>query len=238
MNKVKDKILQLRSEGKSYKQIVKILGCSSGSVAYHCGNGQKEKSRNRSRKNRKLSVLQIKTERFKNRKKSLSVKKDSRRDNRNVIAERCRDFQRRNGSKLTPVPFKNFTFKEVLATLGDNPTCYLSGRKIDLTKPSSYSFDHKIPASKGGGNEIENLGLTCKEANRAKSDLLFDELIHLCKDILENNGYRVEKLLSQDFPVQVRVRLLNRPYGVMAATLVLDPTMDTRHAMPMQSNFA
>jgi hypothetical protein len=33
---MKEKILQLRREGKSYKQIVKILGCSQGTVSFHC----------------------------------------------------------------------------------------------------------------------------------------------------------------------------------------------------------
>jgi transposase len=45
-NKHKDKIFQLRSEGKSYSQIQKILGCSKGTISYHLGEGQKEKSIN------------------------------------------------------------------------------------------------------------------------------------------------------------------------------------------------
>lgn len=52
---MKDKILQLRSEGKSYKQIKIILNCSSGTIAYHCGDGQKEKANQRKR-NKKLGI--------------------------------------------------------------------------------------------------------------------------------------------------------------------------------------
>ena len=42
---MKEDILKLREEGKSYREISKLLGCSKGSVSYHCGKGQKEKAR-------------------------------------------------------------------------------------------------------------------------------------------------------------------------------------------------
>lgn len=44
---MKEQIFQLRSEGKSYRDIQKILGCSKGTIAYHLGLGQKEKSTTR-----------------------------------------------------------------------------------------------------------------------------------------------------------------------------------------------
>jgi len=49
---MKNKILKLRKKGLSYNTIVKKLGCSKGTVAYHCGAGQKEKTLRRSLKNR------------------------------------------------------------------------------------------------------------------------------------------------------------------------------------------
>lgn len=42
--KHRDNILRLRSEGKSYKEIQDELGCSKGTISYHLGEGQKEKS--------------------------------------------------------------------------------------------------------------------------------------------------------------------------------------------------
>jgi len=36
MNIMKEKILKLRKEGLSYKKIQKILGCSLGTIGYHC----------------------------------------------------------------------------------------------------------------------------------------------------------------------------------------------------------
>ena len=52
----KENILRLRSEGKSYRQIQAILGCSKGTIAYHLGPGQKEKTLNRSKDIRVANV--------------------------------------------------------------------------------------------------------------------------------------------------------------------------------------
>ncbi len=45
--KHKENILRLRAEGKTYNEIVSELGCAKSTVAYHCGLGQKEKTRYR-----------------------------------------------------------------------------------------------------------------------------------------------------------------------------------------------
>ena len=36
--------------------------------------------------------------------------------------------------------------------------CYLSGREVNLDSASSFHFDHIVPKSKGGTNELDNLG--------------------------------------------------------------------------------
>ena len=41
---MKEQILQLRSEGKTYDEIKEILGCSKGTISYHCGGNSKQKS--------------------------------------------------------------------------------------------------------------------------------------------------------------------------------------------------
>ena len=50
--KHKEEILRLKQQGKSYNEIASILGCSKGTIAYHLGTGQKEKTRNRQRETR------------------------------------------------------------------------------------------------------------------------------------------------------------------------------------------
>lgn len=53
---VKTEILRLREEGKSYRQIQSELGCSKGTIAYHCGAGQKDKAKQRIRDKRNANV--------------------------------------------------------------------------------------------------------------------------------------------------------------------------------------
>ena len=81
---------------------------------------------------------------------------------------------------------KNFTTQDVLNKFGDNPVCYLTGTPIDLNKPETYHFDHVIPASKGGTNDLSNLEICLKEANNAKNDLNLSELYSLCESILNH----------------------------------------------------
>lgn len=52
MTALSEQIKQLHSEGKSYRQIQSLLGCSKGSISYHLGAGQKEKTRARTRDKR------------------------------------------------------------------------------------------------------------------------------------------------------------------------------------------
>ena len=47
MNNLKESILLLRAEGKSYNDIKEALGCSKGTISYHLGPGQKEKTASR-----------------------------------------------------------------------------------------------------------------------------------------------------------------------------------------------
>jgi len=82
--------------------------------------------------------------------------------------------------------------REHIETTSQNK-CYLTGRTFDLDNASSFHFDHIVPKSKGGTNELENLGVCVPEANVAKGDLSVKEFIQLCKDVLEHNGYTVKK---------------------------------------------
>ena len=63
---------------------------------------------------------------------------------------------------------------------------------IDLEK-DDYCFDHIIPVSKGGSNDLSNLGITTPAANYSKSDLTVEEYLNLCKLVLEHHGYTVNK---------------------------------------------
>lgn len=166
---MKEKILALRAEGKSYNEIVSIIGCSKGTVSYYCGEGQKEKSykRNISRRDTIKGKIHKKVETF--------------------FRNRIRNFKR-NGKDLNSDIDYNEAFEKILS----NPICYLTGREINFEDKTSYHLDHIIPSSKGGENSIKNMALASRDANLAKNNLSLIEFINLCKEVLEFNGFKVE----------------------------------------------
>jgi 5-methylcytosine-specific restriction endonuclease McrA len=172
---MKDLIIKLRSEGKTYNEIVSILGCAKATVSYHCGEGQKEKKRLSKAADRKDKVFSRRIENF--QRKAFRGKTD--------------DFQRRNGK--SKIGKRNITFKyeDVLNKFGWDTRCYLTGRPISLKETDTYHFDHMTPASAGGSDSLDNLGIACKQANQAKADMTVDQLLTLCKEILENHGHSV-----------------------------------------------
>lgn len=188
----KENILKLRADGKSYREIAKELGCAKSTVVYHCGDGQKEKTRNRNRKSRKTNPIAKKVDNFKHpgtkyRERRLETVKSNP---IKLLRHKADDFQRREGNKIGKRNI-NFTYHDVIQKFGTDICCYLTGRKIDIDSPRTYNFDHVIPAAKGGDNSLENLGICCRDANASKNDLSVEEFIQLCKEVLEYNGYMV-----------------------------------------------
>ena len=166
---LKEKILEMREQGFSYNEICGKLNVSKGTVSYHCGKGVKEKQYARQMKPREDWMW-----------KRAIIDWELHRD---------KDWFR----KGQPTRKKALSeLKGVINDVYDNK-CYLTGRELDMENGTNVVFDHKIPKSAGGSNTLENLGLCVKDANQAKSDLTLDELFELCKDILEHNGYEVNK---------------------------------------------
>ena len=168
--KHKEIILELRKKGYSYNEIASRLNCSKGTIAYHCGEGVKEKTHQRAQRDR---------------------------DDDFLFRRACVDWGLQNDKdwfrKGKPTRKKAVEeLRGVIKEVYDNK-CYLSGRPLDMKWGKNLEFDHIIPKSKGGSNNLDNLGLCTREANGAKQDLSLDELFELCKDILEHNGYKVEK---------------------------------------------
>lgn len=163
---IKDEIKELRERGYSFQQIAKELNCAKSTVSYHLGEGQKQKTLLRIKKQRNLNPWLHKTERF--------IKEY---EGKKVTYNQRGDFNRKK-------------LKEYLSTID---RCYLTGRPIDISDFNTYEFDHIIPRTLGGESSFENLGICRPEANRAKSDLTLDEFIGLCRDVLVNFGYKVSK---------------------------------------------
>jgi 5-methylcytosine-specific restriction endonuclease McrA len=193
MNKnLKESILKLRQEGKTYNEIVKLLGCSKSSVCYHCGEGQKIKHDNRQRVLRaKKHPFIRKLENFLSVPKQRVLNISHWSTNKQKISSKIAKFTSKtcNGDRMK----QNFNVEDIINKFGENTNCYLTGEPIEISQPSTYQFDHIIPVSRGGDNSLDNLGICTKQANQSKYDMTPDEFINLCKRVLEYNGYTVKK---------------------------------------------
>lgn len=191
---MKEEILKLRNEGKSYRDIKKLLKCSLSTISYYCGDGQKEKTLNRTR-SRKKNILVRKTDGFKYRIEKNNKIDELKAKEERYVRESVRKFQKRDNNVKGAINNDintTFTWEDVLNKFGENTYCYLSGEKINLFE-NNYNMDHIIPSSKGGSNTFDNLGILHKTVNYMKGNLTKDELIGWCKKILEFNGYKIEK---------------------------------------------
>lgn len=168
MSDLKEKILALRAEGKTYDQIKSILNCSKSTISYHCVAEQRIKNALR-RAGRREDKILTKFEGFKYHTKGVNNK--------------FTHYKERGSGE------HNLTYAQVRALIAETPNCYLCGSKIDYTDPATFNFDHKLPVSRGGLNTLENLGIACKSCNYGKGDLTPEEFIVMCKRVSNfNNG--------------------------------------------------
>jgi hypothetical protein len=157
---LRDPILHLRAQGKSYRAIASELGCAKSVVSYHCSPGQKEKL------NRRAAVYRVS-------------------NLRTILTRKILEFSCVKGAKRRKQHVKPlFTHKDVLLLFSHAPVCYLSGEVIDLMKPSTYCFDHKLARSRGGSPTLTNLGLCTRRANSAKSDMTPEEFYAFCDRVI------------------------------------------------------
>ncbi|NDD54535.1 hypothetical protein EBZ39_11785 [bacterium] len=188
----KNKIIELRSQGHSYNYIENVLGCSKGTISFHCGAGQKEKSLARNNKRRKINPLQFKINRFcslvnKATNEHYNLSKQDKIDNEKIIKRLRIKMARFFQNKDTTYGEFMFSSKDLLEKIGKNPVCYLTGIPINLNKPRSYHLDHIVPRSRGGDDSLNNCQIACREANQAKGDLLVEEFFELCKKVIKHN---------------------------------------------------
>lgn len=173
----REDILNLRKQGLSYKEIQAELGCSKGTISYHCGNNQREKNRVRSQQRNPLC------------KKVGAFKARCSKPAWRSFSSKIKCFKRRaKGSKASTgwrvKVISQYSCADVVEKIGAKPVCYLTGSKINLDEPKTYSLDHRVPVAHGGSNELENLEICSIEANKAKADLTLDEFYKLCENVL------------------------------------------------------
>lgn len=171
------KIIELRELGYSYNKIVEKLKCSKSTVSYHLGDGQKDKSALRNKKYDKYSIVQKKIYKFCSIQKNALLQYRKEKTIKEILFTKIRNF----GDGIM-----TFNAQDLLDKIGNDPICYLTGRKIDLSDPKSYHLDHMIPKSRGGDNTLENCGLACKLANLSKSQMTYEEYISLCREVISH----------------------------------------------------
>jgi len=169
---MKNEILRLRAEGKTYNEIKKALGCSKGTIAYHCGKGQIQKTNTRRKNLIEKNPLYKKVDSF-------------RTPFKKCIRNRVEHFHRSSD--------KNFSYHDIIEKYGYETKCYLTGDDVNFRDALSFALDHIIPRSRGGTNSLDNCGVTTPAANQAKHSLLLPEFLELCEKVLKNFGYKVEK---------------------------------------------
>lgn len=180
----REDILSLRRQGLSFRAIRKELGCSKATISYHCGANQSEKKRV-AKTNKEMPPLCKKVGMFK-----AKCSKEAYRNFRNKI----KGFKKKRPSSGKKTRARShwrvhnigepYDCKDVIDKIGVKPRCYLTGRKIDLNNSQAYSLDHRVPTAKGGSNSLNNLEVSCTEANRAKADLTLNDFYKLCEEIL------------------------------------------------------
>lgn len=159
---MKEQILKLREEGKTYDEIKAELNCAKSTIAYHC--------------NEEVKIKQLKRQ------------KATPKTIRRLFMKRLSLYNRRTIDNYSKISVDDFMKK-----IGDFPRCYLTGRLLDLSEVKSYQIDHIIPFSKGGKHTLDNIDISCSEANYMKSNLTMNELISLMTEIFIKLGYLVKK---------------------------------------------
>lgn len=182
MTDKKEQILALRAKGKTYNEIHRLTGASKGTIAYHCGEGQREKTLKRQRQFKSDHVVRKLLNFRAPRKERVS---DRVVNTKRLAYWKVSDFQRAMSGKGKREPLL-FSMQDVIDDYGSSTRCYLSGREIDLTDGSTFQFDHITPRSQGGDNSLSNLGIATPEANYAKGKLSVEEFVSLCYDVVEN----------------------------------------------------
>jgi hypothetical protein len=186
----RDDILRLRKQGLSYRAIAKKLGCSKGTISFHCSKSQTERNRVRKQNksygynlSRKVNAFKSKCSRtqyitFRNKVKGFKRRKAK------LAGGGNREYAKAGTTWRIHNLSKNYSARDVINKIGESPVCYLTGRKIDLSCPSEYSLDHRLPTAQGGTNDLDNLEICTIVSNRAKADLTLEDFYALCEEVL------------------------------------------------------
>ena len=176
----KAEMFAMRSNGSTYNEICRKFSLSKGTIAYHFGNGQKEKTEQRKQmfRSKPGGRLRRKIEQF--NVKYNPPEKQPRSKRRRCFYEKFRTFKGED---------KMITYKEVLEKIWpgeDNEKrtnywtkCSLTGADINMDaysdEPDVGTLDHEQPRSRDGTNTIDNCQPLRTRTNQMKGDMTNEE---------------------------------------------------------------
>lgn len=174
---LKDQILELKAQNKTYHEIQTQLGCAKSTISYHLGEGQKQKTLERSYKYKLNNKASTKISAF----HGLTSKA------RHRMYTKINRFHTEAGDNVAGTYLtRTFSVEDLSSKFGN--ICYLTGRKVDMDDSKTYELDHIIPKYLGGESTFENCGLACRNANRAKADMPLEEFFKLCVEVVKHNN--------------------------------------------------
>jgi 5-methylcytosine-specific restriction endonuclease McrA len=189
---LKEEILKLKSEGKSYKEISEILGCAKSTISYHCNDNVRKMAKENKIKQKESNPFIFNFSKrvsdFKTRKKGKGFPEKQKDWNK-----KFRTSVSRFKSENKEMEKEDYSYKDALEYLGGTEVkCYLTGEPINI-EVDDYVLDHIVPLDSGGTGKLSNMGITTPVANRSKSNLSVEEYINLCQKVLKNFGYTIIK---------------------------------------------
>lgn len=96
------------------------------------------------------------------------------------IDSKIYDFYRKSDNEIS------ICFTDVLEIFKKQDNrCYLTGDVIDLIDTSSWHLDHVVPTSRNGNSSLDNLAIATKKANLSKNNMLLDEYLEHCQQVLD-----------------------------------------------------
>jgi 5-methylcytosine-specific restriction endonuclease McrA len=176
---LKEKIIDLRNQNLSYREISEKLNCTKSVICYHLTEKEKQRVADSTKKFKENNPLSTKLTQF---------TREQAKGLNNKALKFSQDREIRKGLKLHKDGENYINYKNLYEELIKKPYCYLTGESVDLTKSADYQLDHIIPISKNGSSTLDNMGLTTKAANKAKSDLTLEEFFDLCASVIVHNN--------------------------------------------------
>jgi len=173
---LREQILSYKKEhpNEGFKKVAHAVGCTKNAVKYHLSPGAKERNVARVMVYRRQNPLWKKVQNFRQ------------------LHEKKKNFDRVEPSRRVRAS-SQFTTTALISKIMASKVCYLTGEAIDIDDLNSFEFDHKVPVSKGGSNDLDNFGLCIRAVNRAKNDMTPEEFLQLCLKVVKHHGYTITK---------------------------------------------